>query len=386
VSFEVQPGEVVGIIGRNGAGKSTLLKILSRITEPTGGQAMVFGRVSSMLEVGTGFHPELTGRENIYMSGTILGMTSAEIDRKFDEIVAFSGVEQFLDTPVKRFSSGMQVRLAFSVAAYLEPEILLVDEVLAVGDAEFQKKCLGTMHDATRQGRTVLFVSHNMAAIRNLCPRTLLIDHGTVALDATTEIALAQYLEPERDSGGILEGAELEHRITRRGWDKPGKPTLRCVAVRLSGPDQRPRTGFQSDEPITLSITYECLASHCDLRLVVSVVDDDNVPILVTQNADAAESRLFYHPAPGLYRSTTVFPPNLFGEKRFYISLRLVFPHIDQLDFDKVLSFDVRFAGYNNIQYLSHKEAFLRPRLWWHTEAVSEESCAHQQLRDAVEA
>jgi len=180
VSFEVRPGEVIGIIGRNGAGKSTLLKILSRITEPTSGRIVLRGRVSSLLEVGTGFHPELTGRDNIYMNGTILGMRKREIDRKFDEIVEFSGVEKFLDTPVKRYSSGMVVRLAFSVAAHLEPEILIIDEVLAVGDAEFQKKCLGKMQDVAHGGRTVLFVSHNMAAIESLCQRGIELRNGCI--------------------------------------------------------------------------------------------------------------------------------------------------------------------------------------------------------------
>ncbi len=191
VSFEVQPGEVLGIIGRNGAGKSTLLKILSRITAPTAGRAVIRGRVSSLLEVGTGFHPELTGRENIYMNGTILGMRKREIDLKFDNIVDFSGVERFIDTPVKRYSSGMKVRLAFAVAAHLEPEILIIDEVLAVGDAEFQRKCLGKMQDVASHGRTVLFVSHNMAAMRSLCRTGLLLDGGQVTfsgdIDACTE-------------------------------------------------------------------------------------------------------------------------------------------------------------------------------------------------------
>jgi len=194
VSFEVKRGEVVGIIGRNGAGKSTLLKVLSRITEPTSGRALVRGRVGSLLEVGTGFHPELTGRENIYMNGTILGMTKAEIDRKFDKIVDFSGVDKFLDTPVKRYSSGMQVRLAFAVAAHLDPEILIVDEVLAVGDAEFQKKCLGKMESVSQQGRTVLFVSHNLPAVRRLCTRGILIDKGSVVVDAAVEATLQRYV------------------------------------------------------------------------------------------------------------------------------------------------------------------------------------------------
>src|SRR5215218_1256656 len=196
ISFEVKQGEVVGVIGRNGAGKSTLLKILSRITEPTSGELRMSGRVASLLEVGTGFHPELTGRENIYLNGAILGMSRAEIKRKFDEIVAFSEVERFLDTPVKRYSSGMYVRLAFAVAAHLEPEILIVDEVLAVGDASFQQKCLGKMRDvSTRDHRTVLFVSHNMAAIQALCQRALWLDDGRVAEDGPTSEVIDYYLE-----------------------------------------------------------------------------------------------------------------------------------------------------------------------------------------------
>lgn len=193
VSFDILPGEVVGIIGRNGAGKSTLLKILSRITEPTSGEVRLHGRVASLLEVGTGFHPELTGRENIFLNGTILGMRKAEIDSKFDEIVAFSEIEKFLDTPVKRYSSGMYVRLAFAVAAHLEPEILLVDEVLAVGDAEFQKKCLGKMGDVAKEGRTVLFVSHNLSAIKRLCRTGIYLDSGRIELQGPVENVLAAY-------------------------------------------------------------------------------------------------------------------------------------------------------------------------------------------------
>ena len=201
VSFEVKPGEVVGIIGRNGAGKSTLLKLLSRITEPTAGRITLRGRVASLLEVGTGFHPELTGRENIFLNGAILGMTRAEIRRKFDEISAFAEVEKFLDTPVKRYSSGMYVRLAFAVAAHLEPEILIVDEVLAVGDAEFQKKCLGKMQDVASQGRTVLFVSHNMAAVRRLCARGILLGKGSVVTDGEINAIVDAYLNGSNQAG-----------------------------------------------------------------------------------------------------------------------------------------------------------------------------------------
>ena len=224
VSFEVKQGEVVGIIGRNGAGKSTLLKILSRITEPTAGRVTLRGRVASLLEVGTGFHPELTGRENIYLNGAILGMTRAEIRRKFDEIVAFAEVEKFLDTPVKRYSTGMYVRLAFAVAAHLEPEILIVDEVLAVGDAEFQKKCLGKMDEVSRRdGRTVLFVSHNMGAIERLSSRALLMRDGRLSVQGETGMVLNPFFPPQR------------HRpLTGSTWkicpENGGVPALRLYA------------------------------------------------------------------------------------------------------------------------------------------------------------
>ena len=228
VSFEVQQGEVLGIIGRNGAGKSTLLKILSRITEPTAGRVKIRGRVASLLEVGTGFHPELTGRENIYLNGSILGMTRREIGQKFDEIVAFAEVERFLDTPVKHFSSGMYMRLAFAVAAHLEPEILIVDEVLAVGDADFQKKCLGKMHDvASNDGRTVLFVSHNMDAIRNLCSRALLLNNGALDFDGQPDDCFHRYMHNQ-------------HRATVNNWSRTShsvQPTFAFdhIGIRLLG-------------------------------------------------------------------------------------------------------------------------------------------------------
>ena len=235
VSFEVQQGEVVGIIGRNGAGKTTLLKLLSRITEPTGGRAMIKGRIGSLLGVGTGFHAELTGRENIYLSGAILGMTKKEVDRKFDEIVIFSGVEKFIDTPVKRYSSGMLVRLGFAVAAHLEPEILLVDEVLAVGDAAFQKKCIGKMRNVAGEGRTVLFVSHNMGAIQNLTGRCLLLNDGKLVSDDNSVTVVEAYLgnlsTAAHTSGGFdtqfpglrVESIELDKKQLEFGFNKPLK-------------------------------------------------------------------------------------------------------------------------------------------------------------------
>jgi len=224
VSFDIRRGEAVGIIGRNGAGKSTLLKILSRITEPTAGRVTIRGRVASLLEVGTGFHPELTGRENIYLNGAVLGMTRAEIKRKFDEIVDFSGVEKFLDTPVKRYSSGMYVRLAFAVAAHLEPEILLVDEVLAVGDVGFQKKCLGKMEDVSGEGRTVLFVSHNMAAVANLCERSILLENGSIRDNGATREVTETYLSSIQN----LTAKDLSERE-----DRKGKGEIRFTQIRF---------------------------------------------------------------------------------------------------------------------------------------------------------
>jgi lipopolysaccharide transport system ATP-binding protein len=228
VSFEVERGEVVGIIGRNGAGKTTLLKVLSRITEPTEGYAEIHGRVGSLLEVGTGFHPELTGGENIYLNGAILGMKRAEIEKKFDEIVAFAEVERFIDTPVKHYSSGMYVRLAFAVAAHLDPEILLVDEVLAVGDAQFQKKCLGKMESVAGEGRTVLFVSHNMTAILRLCENTLVLQQGRVGCHCKTDQAITHYT---REFTNVISTGEKVWLVNHPGRRVESKPVIRCVVM-----------------------------------------------------------------------------------------------------------------------------------------------------------
>lgn len=246
VSFDVGPGEVVGIIGRNGAGKSTLLKVLSRITDPSEGRAIIRGRVGSLLEVGTGFHPELTGRENVFLNGAILGMTRAEIKRKFDEIIDFAEIEEFIDTPVKRYSSGMYVRLAFAVAAHLEPEILVVDEVLAVGDAAFQKKCLGKMKDVAGHGRTVLFVSHNMSSVQALCSRAVVLSRGTVILDGDPETAILNYMETLRSEASRVPLAERE--------DRKGTGDLRFESVEVVSADMRnPNPGMDEDVLITMN-------------------------------------------------------------------------------------------------------------------------------------
>ena len=250
VSFEVRQGEVVGIIGRNGAGKSTLLKILTRITDPSQGYAEISGRVGSLLEVGTGFHPELTGRENIFLNGAVLGMARGETQRKFDEIVDFAEVEQFIDTPVKRYSSGMKVRLAFAVAAHLEPEVLLVDEVLAVGDVGFQKKCIGKMEDVTKEGRTVLFVSHNMAAIMNLCSRTLLLEDGELVTDGETDAVVDHYLKTF-----VLSRSEIP---LKERHDREGNQRLRFLSVAyFRAGDDRPTSSLVAGEDSEIVLSYE---------------------------------------------------------------------------------------------------------------------------------
>lgn len=277
VSFTVMAGEVLGIIGQNGAGKSTLLKILSRITEPTTGRVELFGRVGCLLEVGTGFHPELTGRENIFLNGAILGMTRPEIQRKFDEIVAFAELEKFLDTPVKRYSSGMYMRLAFSVAAHLDPEILVVDEVLAVGDAAFQKKCLGRMRDISTEGRTVLFVSHNMAAIRSLCSRGILLAKGEKVFEGSAGECVDRYLAE------VTQNATNEVDLTNVRRPKVADVTLKINKLRLASRDGRPLV--RSGDPIDIEMWFSVAEPLADVVLGVNVSSGDNVSILECRNS-----------------------------------------------------------------------------------------------------
>ncbi|MBP1465724.1 ABC transporter ATP-binding protein [Candidatus Chloroploca sp. M-50] len=276
VNFEIRRGEAVGIIGRNGAGKSTLLKVLSRITEPSAGRVSIRGRVASLLEVGTGFHPELTGRENIYLNGAILGMTRLEIKRKFDEIVAFAEVEKFLDTPVKRYSSGMYVRLAFAVAAHLEPEILVVDEVLAVGDSAFQKKCLGKMGDVAHEGRTVLFVSHNMVAIEQLCQKAMVLQQGKVADYGSVEQALGMYLTSVSD----LQKVSIADRTDRRG-----NQFLRFTRVALCDAGGSELEQVLSGQDVYVRFYYAASEQLCDARVHVSLAIVDRGRILINLNS-----------------------------------------------------------------------------------------------------
>jgi lipopolysaccharide transport system ATP-binding protein len=290
VSFEVQTGQVIGIIGRNGAGKSTLLKILSRITEPTEGYAELRGRVGTLLEVGTGFHPELTGRENIYLNGAILGMRRVETDRKFDEIVAFAEVERFIDTPVKHYSSGMYLRLAFAVAAHLDPEILVIDEVLAVGDTQFQKKCLGKMEEVAKQGRTVLFVSHNMQAVRQMCERVILLQQGQISYSGGPAQAIAQYFGGGDEHGALVDLTGLPRRSRDTGallqWvqflNAAGKPAQRL----LSSEQLRVRVGFAASRRL----------AHADISM--ALVYSDGTPVFSEALSDQASVVSL---APGTY-------------------------------------------------------------------------------------
>ena len=280
VSFSVNPGEIIGVIGSNGAGKSTLLKILTRITPPSDGKVTLRGRVGSLLEVGTGFHPELTGRENIYLNGAILGMSKKEISRKFDEIVSFSGVEKFLDTPLKRYSSGMNVRLAFSVAAHLEPEILLIDEVLAVGDVAFQKKSMNKMEEVSKKGRTILFVSHNMASVINLCKRTILLDAGKIVMDGPTSEVIEYYM-------GLK-----ENKIAEVVWSDmnlaPGNEEAKLHKVRILSEDGKPISESDIQKEVQVEIGYWNLKENAKLFVSMHLINSQGITVLTTFNAPSA--------------------------------------------------------------------------------------------------
>jgi lipopolysaccharide transport system ATP-binding protein len=311
VSFEVKPGEVVGIIGRNGAGKSTLLKILSRITEPTTGRVELYGRVGSLLEVGTGFHPELTGRENIFLNGSILGMTRKEIERRFDEIVAFAEVDQFIDTPVKRYSSGMYLRLAFAVAAHLEPEILVVDEVLAVGDAAFQKKCLGKMGVVAREGRTVLFVSHNMTAIRSLCPRAILLQQGLKVMDGEAGLCIDSYLkELTKEVSNTVDLANAPRPLVAH-------KTLQIERVRVLSPDGRPL--LRAGEPIEVELDFRVNVLVEEVTLGISIQSADSISIMECRSGQHYGT--IKSLAPGEYRITCRIEQNILSTGFYFLGV-----------------------------------------------------------------
>jgi lipopolysaccharide transport system ATP-binding protein len=326
VSFEIGQGEAIGLVGRNGAGKSTLLKILSRITEPTTGQIEMRGRVGSLLEVGTGFHPELTGRENIFLNGAILGMRRAEIERRFDEIVAFAEVEKFLDTPVRHYSSGMYMRLAFAVAAHLESEILLVDEVLAVGDAAFQKKCLGKMSDVATAGRTVILVSHNMAAINRLCQSVLWLDKGQVVMVGPTSEVVAKYLSSNSSERGLIEFPA--------GTANPDVDEFKLFAVRIHGPGGEVSSNLDARYPFSISFDYRIEKPLDSCRVGFVLATADGTLVFDSYDSDVADARtpgLQGRRAPGDYHVRCEIPGELLLHGHYMISVNAGVPRIKNL-------------------------------------------------------
>ena len=315
INFEVKQGEVLGIIGRNGAGKSTLLKILSKTTTPTTGSIKIKGRIASLLEVGTGFHPELSGRDNIFLNGAILGMTKREIKSKFDEIVDFAGVERYIDTPVKRYSSGMYVRLAFGVAAHLEPEILIVDEVLAVGDAEFQKKALGKMKDVSeKDGRTVLFVSHQMDAIARLCNKAIVLENGNIGFSGISDKGISYYL---KGKAGI---------ISLRSWGenlkRPGNEFVKLLEVRACNNEGIGAEFFSCEETVLIQMTYEVLADNFHYTHGFNLHNDKGVHILSSHDLDMAKNEGLFE--KGKFTATVVLPANFLSEGMHIVSVALM--------------------------------------------------------------
>jgi lipopolysaccharide transport system ATP-binding protein len=310
INFEIEQGDAVGIIGKNGAGKSTLLKILSRVTGPTTGKVRGNGRVASLLEVGTGFHPELTGKDNIYLNGAILGMRKKEITRKFDEIVDFAGVERYIDTPVKRYSSGMYVRLAFAVAAYLESEILVVDEVLAVGDAEFQKKCLGKMGEVQKgEGRTILFVSHNMAAILRLCRKTIFLQNGLMIKHGLSERVVEDYLKEE---------VQLGSRVVYQSVDEaPGNDLVKLISAEVVDVSLHPKSNFYINEKVGIKIVFEIFKKTDDLICGFNLYNSHNIHILTSHDHRNMDRDY----APGIYQSIVWLPKNFLAEGLHYCGI-----------------------------------------------------------------
>jgi lipopolysaccharide transport system ATP-binding protein len=370
ISFEVKEAEVIGVIGRNGAGKSTLLKILSRITEPTEGRVKIKGRVASLLEVGTGFSPELTGRENIYLNGAILGMRKTEIDKKFDEIVAFAEVEKFIDTPTKRYSSGMYMRLAFAVAAHLEPEILLVDEVLAVGDMAFQKKCLGKMGDISKGGRTILFVSHNMTAINILCYRAILLEQGYIKLDGITSEVVDKYLKSTSERNG--------EQIWKDPETAPGNSKVRLHAVRIIS-DGQVKGEVDIDKEIIIEVEFWNLIPGNQLFTNIFLLDSMGVIVLESANTPRANKlpeKWFCQPHPvGLFRSTCVIPGNFLNEGQYHITAFVAScnPPTVEAEAKQVVSFSVFDTGVMRTPGFSGRwNGVVRIPLAWRIELIED--------------
>ncbi|MFC1495464.1 ABC transporter ATP-binding protein [Thermodesulfobacteriota bacterium] len=358
VSFEVNRGEVVGIIGGNGAGKSTLLKILSKITEPTTGRVELKGRVGSLLEVGTGFHPELTGHENVYLYGAILGMDRWEISRKFDEIIDFAELEKFIDTPVKRYSSGMYMRLAFAVAAHLEPEILLVDEVLAVGDMLFQKKCLGKMENVSKEGRTVIFVSHNMGAIKRTCNISFLIDHGNIIYKSNPQDTISKY-----QSMYLTHSSEW---INHAKSDKDNLVTLR--AIKIKNDKQIITSSFSGDEEITFEIEYQVKRHVSGCQIAVRICNSEGTAILTT--ADSDNTGMSAVPRnEGLYRTISKLPRNLLVPGTYAIIIAAHLPNRQIYHLvEQPVTFEISQSG--SLSSLDGRLGMVSPLVHWETSKI----------------
>jgi lipopolysaccharide transport system ATP-binding protein len=365
VSLEVKKGEVIGIIGSNGAGKTTLLKILSRITHPTEGQVVVRGRVGSLLEVGTGFHPDLTGRENIYLNGTILGMRKGDIDRKFDEIVDFSGVERFIDTPVKRYSSGMRVRLAFAVAAHVDPDILMVDEVLAVGDAMFQEKCLKKMDSISGEGRTVLFVSHNLPVLQNLCPEAILLANGRLKERGNSSKVVETYLEQ-----GSREGGEFIWN-----WSEDDKKALGPfipLALRAKNHEGKVTDLFSSARPIEIELTYKLPVKVSNLRVGISLQTLRGEVLFSSYDRDNPAHDNLYARDPGTYVSRCTIPGDWLNDKAYCVGIISAIKSAQKLYRNgNVLMFKVDATDGVGAHWAGSRGGILRPNLGWTTEIVA---------------
>ena len=360
VTFEVKQGEVVGIIGRNGAGKSTLLKILSRITDPTEGRVRLHGRVGSLLEVGTGFHPELTGRENVYMNGAILGMKRGEIDRKFDEIVAFAEIEKFLDTPVKRYSSGMYVRLAFAVAAHMEPEILLVDEVLAVGDAQFQKKCLGKMGDVAKEGRTVMFVSHNMVAVQTLCQRALWLDAGQLKAQGAVSPIMTTYLRAGLAEDGVSE------RVWPGIATAPGNQTVRLHRISVQPEGGKPGDMISMQTPLRVEVDYWNLLPAVHLHATLHVYNDQGIVAFTASAGFDPDPVLHVQPPTGLLRSVCHIPGDLLNSGFHRVALLLVRGNMaSTYRLDEAIGFEVIDNSERKFAWFGREPGVIQPVLQW---------------------
>ena len=378
VSFEVQPGEVIGIIGRNGAGKSTLLKILSRITEPTTGRVELYGRVGSLLEVGTGFHPELTGRENIFLNGAVLGMKRVEIEQRFDEIVAFAAIDRFLDTPVKRYSSGMYMRLAFAVAAHLDPEVLLVDEVLAVGDAEFQTKCLSKMGEVAGGGRTIVYVSHNLASVANLCSRVILMSDGRKRNEGPPAEMIRDYIAMGQDFLG------------ERLWDDPhsapGNEKVRLHAVRIIS-DGKVSADVDIQNEVHVEIDFWNLQPNARIMTSIHLLDHIQVGVLASANMHSANllrDEWFDRPHPaGLFRTVCTLPANFLNEGRYHINVAIL-TNVTQIELlaRQVVSFTVHDSGPMRKEWGGEWLGVVRPKLAWQTQYLESqvESFSQEQV------